>query len=347
MTYAGSYMGSANAVTMYPGHGMSQFGPAAALLASHSPMHGASPGESPAIRPVPASIVGDEAAWRLPPNPFEVAPLRVRPTRWESSERRTLEVSAETAGDGYVVGLALRSMDVRFSASGRVIQDGVATPGMMHVSEPSASAHCLFRGPYDALHLHVPNDLLNECAGYYSNGNAGSLRSQPAAERDPIALQLGLALLNAAEFGNSFGQIYADGISLAIVTRLLALQIKGRSSPDRTKVAALSKWRLKRAIEFIDAHLGESVSLADVAAASGLSRMHFAAQFKAATGCRPHDYLLQRRISRAQELMVASAVPLVEVSLQVGFQSQAHFTTVFKRIVGQPPHAWRQSRTAF
>ena len=106
----------------------------------------------------------------------------------------------------------------------------------------------------------------------------------------------------------------------------------------------MSKWRLKRAVEYIDAHLDELISLAEVAAATGSSRMHFAAQFKAATGYRPHEYLLRRRISRAQEVMTASDVPLAQLSLQVGFQSQAHFTTVFKRIVGQPPHAWRRSR---
>jgi AraC-like DNA-binding protein len=290
-----------------------------------------------------AHIVGDEAGWRVPPTLAKASSPRISAARWESSDRRARESCAETAGDSYVIGLTLRPMDIRLSVSGRVVQDGVAAPGMMHVSEPSASAHCLFRGPYDALHLHVPNDLLLECAGRTSIGNAGLLRSEPAPQRDPVALQLGLALLKAEEFGASFGWIYADGLSLAIVSRLLALQAKGQPRSGRTQVVALAKWRLKRAIDYVDAHLDEAVSLTDIAAAAGLSRMHFAAQFKAATGYRPHDYLLRRRIIRAQDIMLASAVPLVEVALQVGFQSQAHFTTVFKRLVGQPPHAWRQS----
>jgi AraC family transcriptional regulator len=84
--------------------------------------------------------------------------------------------------------------------------------------------------------------------------------------------------------------------------------------------------------------------LADLASSAGLTRMHFAAQFRAATGLRPHEYLLRRRIERAQEMLVGTGMSLVDVALSVGFQTQAHFTSVFKRYAGQPPRAWRESR---
>ena len=107
-------------------------------------------------------------------------------------------------------------------------------------------------------------------------------------------------------------------------------------------MSGLSKWRLKRATEFMEANLSEPISLADIAAATGLSRMHFAAQFRAATGLRPHEFLLRRRIARAQELLLTSHMPLVEIALDVGFKTQAHFTTVFARLAGETPNAWRQ-----
>ena len=72
--------------------------------------------------------------------------------------------------------------------------------------------------------------------------------------------------------------------------------------------------------------------------------MHFAAQFKAATGLRPHEYLLRRRVERAQEMLAQTDMSVVDVALSVGFQSQSHFTVVFNRFVGHPPHAWRQSQ---
>jgi transcriptional regulator GlxA family with amidase domain len=90
------------------------------------------------------------------------------------------------------------------------------------------------------------------------------------------------------------------------------------------------------------ANLGEPISLADIATATGLSRMHFAAQFRVATGMRPHEYLLLRRIERAQELLLNSHLPLVDIAFDVGFKTQAHFTTVFTRLVGETPNVWRR-----
>jgi AraC-like DNA-binding protein len=108
----------------------------------------------------------------------------------------------------------------------------------------------------------------------------------------------------------------------------------------------LPKWRLKRAVEFIDAHLADSIGLEDVAQAAGLTRMHFAAQFRAATGLRPHEYLLRRRIECAQQVLADEEYSLLDAAQLAGFRSQAHFTTVFKRVVGATPKRWRDNQHA-
>ncbi|WP_371347304.1 helix-turn-helix domain-containing protein [Ancylobacter sp. IITR112] len=106
-------------------------------------------------------------------------------------------------------------------------------------------------------------------------------------------------------------------------------------------LSALPKWRLKRVVDYVRMNIGERVTLADMAGAAGLSRMHFAAQFRRATGMRPHDYLLHCRIEAAQELLAGTQQRVIDVALAVGFQTQAHFTTVFKRLTGETPRRWR------
>jgi AraC family transcriptional regulator len=110
------------------------------------------------------------------------------------------------------------------------------------------------------------------------------------------------------------------------------------------RLAPLQKWRLKRVLDYVEGHFGDPIKLCDLAAASGLTRMHFAAQFRAALGMRPHHYVLRRRVERACELLCDSRLALVEIALSVGFQTQAHFTTVFRRYVGVTPHRWRARR---
>ena len=107
------------------------------------------------------------------------------------------------------------------------------------------------------------------------------------------------------------------------------------------QIRTLQKWRLKRVVEYVENHLSEKIALSDLAAVAGLSRMHFASQFRTATGLRPHEFLLRRRIQRAEELLRNTTMPIVEIPLRVGFQTQAHLTTVLKRFAGCTPGRWR------
>jgi AraC-like DNA-binding protein len=118
----------------------------------------------------------------------------------------------------------------------------------------------------------------------------------------------------------------------------------GRPIPSRRAPQELQKWRLRRVDEYVEAHIGETIRLADLAEAAGLTAMYFAAQFRARTSLRPHEYLVQQRVARAQLLLKSPQAKLCEVSLCVGFANQAHFTTVFRRYVGLTPRRWRSSQ---
>jgi AraC family transcriptional regulator len=132
---------------------------------------------------------------------------------------------------------------------------------------------------------------------------------------------------------------------LAIVTSLVETLVPAipRTGKKRA-VAALPKWRLMRVLRYIDTNIGQPITLANLAATAGLSRMYFAKQFRATTGIRPHDFVLRKRVERAQQLLATTSDALVDVALSVGFQTQAHFTTVFKNIVGSTPYQWRREQ---
>lgn len=140
-----------------------------------------------------------------------------------------------------------------------------------------------------------------------------------------------------------------EAIVSALVVRALALCRTHAAAPGCEALPAagktralLPKWRLKRVLDYVDAHLDERVTLAELAEVAGLSRMYFAAQFRRSTGVSPRGYLMRRRVERAQELMRDPNQSLAQIALTVGFGTQPHFTTVFKHLVGTTPHRWRQ-----
>jgi AraC-like DNA-binding protein len=174
---------------------------------------------------------------------------------------------------------------------------------------------------------------------------------------DPVMRRLSDALVATEATHDAHSAIMADALRLAILTRTFSRQTLRapveldpadgvREQDGGRAVRSLQNWRLKRVLQYVDKHLTAKITLQDMAAVAGLSRMHFAAQFRAATGVRPHEYLLRRRIERAQELLKQAEITLVDIALTVGFQTQAHFTTVFKRFVGDTPYQWRSAYLA-
>jgi len=119
-------------------------------------------------------------------------------------------------------------------------------------------------------------------------------------------------------------------------------QLKRLSSVS--KITSLELWRLQRVVVYIEAHLADPMTLLELSKVAGFSPMHFAGQFRASTGIRPHEYVLRRKVEEAQMLLITSNTSIVDLALNFGFLSQAHFTTVFKRFAGSPPSRWQHVR---
>jgi AraC-like DNA-binding protein len=100
---------------------------------------------------------------------------------------------------------------------------------------------------------------------------------------------------------------------------------------------------VRRVREYIEAHLEENVSIQVLADIAGLSLAHFARAFKRSEGLTPHDYLVQCRVRRAQDLLAQTEMPLSEIALASGFADQSHFARRFKEHVGVTPGSYRWS----
>jgi AraC-like DNA-binding protein len=138
-----------------------------------------------------------------------------------------------------------------------------------------------------------------------------------------------------------------------IARALLLLQRKPGQAPtplqsitkESQEVAgALSAWRAQRVAAHIESHLSATIRVRDLAHLVGLSNSYFCHAFKRRYGLTVHVYVTCRRIETAQRLMLTTSESLSEIALSCGMSDQAHFTRAFRRIVGETPNRWRQSR---
>lgn len=100
--------------------------------------------------------------------------------------------------------------------------------------------------------------------------------------------------------------------------------------------------RLEVARRFLDAHLGDPLTLDDVARQAHLSKFHFLRLFKDAFHETPHRYLRRRRLEAARRLLIGTDLPVTAVCFHVGFESLGAFSTLFRRSVGASPNAFRR-----
>ena len=100
---------------------------------------------------------------------------------------------------------------------------------------------------------------------------------------------------------------------------------------------------MKTAIAYINERLDQNLSLAEIAAVVQMSPHYFASLFKQSTGLAPYQYVTQCRIEKAKQLLRQSDLAIVDICQQVGFQSQSHFTNVFRRYTTITPKTYRDS----
>jgi AraC family transcriptional regulator len=276
-----------------------------------------------------------ERTWRSLTVTDGCAPIEadILVSRWVDSRSSRRYEKAVSSSDRHVIGVAVKATRMKLTRGPYTIFDGTMPTGTLHITGPSQLLTAEFQAPCDFIHFHVSNDCIRR--------SRDATRINPSLHlpdlndlviRDPVADVLCRTLV---ERGGADDRRYAQSVGQTLVMHI------ARMDRLQSTVNALPKWRLKRVQEFIGAHLSEPISLADMAATAGLSRMHFAAQFRAATGYRPHDYLLQQRIESAKEILSNTGMPLAQIALALGFQAQAHFSTVFKRFTGETPGRWR------
>lgn len=100
-------------------------------------------------------------------------------------------------------------------------------------------------------------------------------------------------------------------------------------------------WRCRRVFRYIEDNYFKPLVLSDLAAAAPMSRFAFAREWRDVTGTTPMQYLIARRIEHAKRMLARQDIPIQSIALACGFSSHSHFTSVFTRITGETPTAYR------
>lgn len=157
---------------------------------------------------------------------------------------------------------------------------------------------------------------------------------------DPFVQRLANLLRRCNNGCQPVSRLKAESIALVMVAHLSRLEgIAGFELAQ--EVAPIGCGRLAQVVEYIEGNLHKQLSVLDLARIAQMSGFHFVRQFKAATGLTPHQYVMRRRIDRAMQRLHDPRISIADVAFGCGFATQAHMTSVFRKLVGSTPKAYR------
>lgn len=150
-------------------------------------------------------------------------------------------------------------------------------------------------------------------------------------------------LATAAVALNTNRRVTQRCIARAAILLGISLSPEADETAGRSRLQrGLASWQAKRVTSYIEDKLDSTIRVSDLAGLVRLSSSHFFRAFRETFGETPFNYVMKRRMVRAQQLMLTSRVPLSQVALACGMCDQAHFSRTFRRIVGTNPGVWRR-----
>jgi AraC family transcriptional regulator len=196
-----------------------------------------------------------------------------------------------------------------------------------------------FQGPHGGVLLSIGNSQLERHIGPLVRGGRIELALGFNLE-DAQLEHLLRALLAVAQDGSCADALLGELLVNAVCVRLASYAVsKLKIVPRRGGLPAA---RLKRVLEYIDANLGENITLSELAGVVNMSLYYFAVLFRQSTGLSPHRYVLNQRVERAKELLRDPKLSVLDVSMNVGFEHQNNFARAFRRVIGASPTQFRR-----
>jgi len=156
--------------------------------------------------------------------------------------------------------------------------------------------------------------------------------------QDPSLAGACRALL-ATDWNRPAERLAASSAAETVLHHLLAQSIGRRG--DAAGSGGLAPAVRRRVRDYIDAHLGEALTLDELARVAALSTYHFARMFHVSFGEPPHAWVLGRRLAHARALLARSPEDLAGVARSCGFGNASHLSRAFLRATGVTPGRYR------
>jgi len=211
----------------------------------------------------------------------------------------------------------------------------IAMPPGRVVLVPPAAARAKTDGDPTQLRVHFqPSASAAE--------QAAALGSEPLVlGPDELRDALSARLRRDLEMGRTLGAATCARAKALVHLSVAAAFELGGDGLYESQHAGDAERQLRPVLRYIDAHLGEPLENARLAAFVHASESHFIRMFRRVVGCTPARHVQERRVSHAAELLARTHLTIDEIAERCGFANRFHFSRVFAQRMVEPPGRYR------
>ena len=235
------------------------------------------------------------------------------------------------------------SVEVRCMRGG-TLRHGREVAGDLDVIPARTASSWELKQEGTALIMCVPDELLSAVAAQLDRNPSDIEIADRFQMRDPVIEHIGWTLKADIDSNLTGGRLLRDSLGVALAARLLQRHYRG-SLPMREIRGGLSHTKLERVIAHIEDNLASKLSLPGIAEIAGMSVSHLKTLFRTSTGVPVYEYVLRRRVERAQLLLRNQRFSIAEVAVATGFAHQSHLARHMHRILGYTPSSLRRRPT--
>ncbi len=236
--------------------------------------------------------------------------------------------------ESYVIGTVVGGMNV-YRISGSLVRAGpgelcFVNPGEVHDAIPEDEG-------YSYRMIYPKPSLLQSIVEQSTGRRSAAPHFRVPVTPDPVLARRFLAAHEGLQHGAE-----PLGVDEALTSVLLDMIDRHAGGLNAMAIPGREPAAVKRAKDFLSAHLDQPVELETLAREAGLSAFHLIRVFRKATGLTPHNWLLDRRVHQACNLL-RDGLSATHVAAMTGFSDQSHLTRVFKQRLGVTPGRFREA----
>lgn len=247
------------------------------------------------------------------------------------------------ASDAHIVSCFLQTEQRhRHWRDGKPIDDGPLPRGAINIIPAGTKPRAVVSEEVVALQIFVPHKaLIRKVEGAYSSSVALHFEVlDPRFQRDAEFETIAGLIADHISGTRVAGSLWLDSLGAAVAARIIDRWSTAAETAERIKTrhqGGLTPRQCRRVVQYMVDHIGEKISLQDLADEARLSVFHFSRTFKHTFGQSPYAYLQKMRINEARRLLEAGDHGIDGLAKRFGFEEASYFSRAFRKEFGLTP----------